>query len=63
MGKSEKIKTLELTRRPAVSFTEEEHRSIKVYCAKNDLTIQDFIRNVVLHYLDRKGKVDDINIK
>ena len=44
----------QLVKRPTVAFTAAEHKSIKLHCVENDITIQDFIRKSAVYCLNER---------
>ena len=50
----EKKKYDDNIKRPTVLLTREQHKEIKIFCAENDIKIQDFLTNAALHALKNK---------
>jgi len=49
-----KINESEPKIRPTVYFPEDEHEDIKIFCIKNKITMQDFLRHSALYCMKKK---------
>ena len=39
--------------RPTVSFSEKEHKKIKIFCVENDISLQDFLHHAAMYCLEK----------
>ena len=44
----------EIVKRPSIRLSCKEHKHLKVFCAINEISIQEFMRNSVLYCMDKR---------